>query len=263
MRIRLFLGATWIVSMGCGSPGKSTSASANTRATTAAIKVDTPGVSVLVYHSIAPHHPGQTLEQRVMDVDPAAFRDQMQYLAEEKYNVVPFSDIVDAVASHKTLPPHTVALTFDDGWKTQYDFAVPILRQLHFPATFFVATDEIESGPAFMTWDDLKKLKQMGMTIAAHSRTHPDLTDKGVPLSAEIDGSKQDIERYLGFTPDLFAYPYGAYDAKVVSVVRAAGFRGARALAISPKLPPNVFAIRGVLATDAKPAFEHALTGLP
>jgi len=223
--------------------------------------VDTPGVSVLVYHSLARHHPGQTVEQRALDVDPAAFRDQMQYLAAEKYRVVPFSDIVDAVAKHTKLPPRTVALTFDDGWKTQLDVAVPILRKLHFPATFFVATDEIESGPAFMTWDELRALKREGMTIGAHSRTHPDLTDKGVPLSAEIVGSKQDIERYLEFTPDLFAYPYGDYNATVSAEVRSAGFRGARALAT--KQSSNVFAIRGVLVTDSTPAFRHALTGLP
>src|SRR5215510_1593467 len=54
-------------------------------------------VPILVYHSIAPHHIGQTGEQRELDVDTALFRAQMNYIARVKHPVVPFSALVDAL----------------------------------------------------------------------------------------------------------------------------------------------------------------------
>lgn len=103
-------------------------------------------------------------------------------------------------------------------------------------------------------------MHRAGMTIGAHSRTHPFLTDRRVSLHDEVDGSRDDIERNLGVQPDLFAYPYGAWDAHVADAVRAAGFRGARALADAPtNAASTVFAIRSVLATDDMKAFERAV----
>src|SRR5689334_11921730 len=156
---------------------------------------DSVRVPILVYHSIAPHHAGQTTDQRELDVDPAVFHAQMSYIAQAKHPVISLSSLVDAIEGRVTLPARAVVITFDDGWQSQYDDALRVLKQYRFTATFFVYTSAIGNGPAFMTWDELRDMQGAGMTIGAHSRTHPELTKTGVSLESETEGNRQYIQR--------------------------------------------------------------------
>jgi peptidoglycan/xylan/chitin deacetylase (PgdA/CDA1 family) len=220
-------------------------------------------VPILVYHSIAPTHPGQNKEQRLNNVDTAMFRQQMDYLVAHKYNVVPLSAVVDAVQGTGNLPPNAVAITFDDGWLSQYEHALPILEQLHFTATFFIITHQVGQGTMFMTLDQLKALQREGMTIASHTQTHPDLSKlSAAQLRNEVVGSRQDLQKMLGITTDLIAYPYGCWNNGVAAVVKSAGYRAARALGggISNG-SGDQFALHSVLAPDDMTAFQQALHG--
>ena len=135
-------------------------------------KGDSLRVPILVYHSVMPHHPGQTREQRVLDVDDSVFVKQMQYLANDGYHVVPLGALVDALEGKAALPRQPVVLTFDDGWKNQFRHAFPILRRFGVTATFFVFTAPIGTDDKVMTWKDLAALQAAGMTIGSHTRTH-------------------------------------------------------------------------------------------
>jgi len=225
---------------------------------------DTIRVPILVYHSIAPHHPGQTGEQRELDVDPAVFRAQMNHIVQHKHPVVPLSAVVAAVQGRGSIPDRAVVITFDDGWQNQFDDAMGVLRDHGFTATFFIYTKVIDNGPGFMTWDELRQLQSAGMTIGSHSRTHPELTKKGVSLKSEIAGSREDIQKELGTAPSLFAYPYGDWDDRVVSAVRAAGYVAARGMGEGPmNTKANLFALKSIQPTDDMQAFERALGDPP
>jgi len=220
-------------------------------------------VPILVYHSVAPTHPGQNKEQRLLDVDTAMFRQQMYYLVANKYNVVPLSAVVDAIQGHGSVKPNSVAITFDDGWLSQYQNALPILEQLHFTATFFIITRQVGLGTAYMGLDQLKALQRAGMTIASHTQTHPDLSKLSVAqLRNEVVGSRQDLQRMLGVNTDLIAYPYGCWSNRVAAAVKAAGYRAARALGggIS-NTSATEYSLHSVLATDDMAAFVRDLHG--
>jgi len=220
-------------------------------------------VPILVYHSVAPTHPGQNKEQRLLDVDTAMFRQQMYYLVANKYNVVPLSAVVDAIQGRGSVKPNSVAITFDDGWLSQYQNALPILEQLHFTATFFIITRQVGLGTAYMGLDQLKALQRAGMTIASHTQTHPDLSKLSVAqLRNEVVGSRQDLQRMLGVNTDLIAYPYGCWSNRVAAAVKAAGYRAARALGggISNG-SSDEYALHSVLATDDMDAFVRGLHG--
>ena len=74
-------------------------------------------------------------------------------------------------------------------------------------------------------WDELRQLAGDGMTIGAHTRTHPALTRLPLPEArAEIRGSRDDVRREIGVVPVIFAYPFGAHDDRVVAAVREEGF---------------------------------------
>jgi peptidoglycan/xylan/chitin deacetylase (PgdA/CDA1 family) len=225
---------------------------------------DSLRVPVLVYHTIAPIHPGQSAEQRQLTVDTATFRQQMSYLAANRYNVIRMSTLIDALQGNGTVPPQSVVITFDDGWLTQYDNALPILQQMHFTATFFVITKQIGRGSKYMGLDQVKALQRAGMTIASHSRTHPNLTKASdARLRDEIEGSRQDLQQMLGVSADVFAYPYGAWNRHVAAVAEKAGYRAARAYPGGAwNDATERYAMRSVLATDDMSAFVREV-GVP
>jgi peptidoglycan/xylan/chitin deacetylase (PgdA/CDA1 family) len=119
----------------------------------------------------------------------------------------------------------------------------------------------IGRGTAFMTWDQVREMQRAGMTIGAHSRTHPSLTAPNVDLNAEVAGSRTDIERNLGSAPDLFAYPYGDWNAHVEDAVRDAGFRAGRAFGgdATRNTTADLLALRAVMVTDDMASFERTL----
>jgi peptidoglycan/xylan/chitin deacetylase (PgdA/CDA1 family) len=224
---------------------------------------DSVRIPILVYHNIAPHRPEQTSEQRLMDVDPVVFKQQVNYLADHGFRTVSLASLVGVLESGAAPPDHVVIITFDDGWESQFEGAVPVLRQLGMTATFFVVTSQV-GDPAYMTWDQLRELQDAGMTIGSHTRTHPMLTSPDVSLTDEVEKSRQDIRQHLGTTPDFFAYPYGAWDARAVAAVRAAGYAAARAFPRGPwNTPSDLFALRSVMVTDDMGAFVRAVTGSP
>ncbi|HEV8447117.1 MAG TPA: polysaccharide deacetylase family protein [Gemmatimonadaceae bacterium] len=224
------------------------------------VHADSIRVPILVYHSIAKHRAGQDGEQRELDVDTTVFRTQMSYLANHGYQVISFPSLVDALQHGTAVPPRSVVITFDDGWETQYSIALPVLRQLHFTATFFIFSQPIGVDRGYMTWPQIMELQAAGMTIAAHSRTHPKLTLPTVSLASEVAGSRADIQREIGVAPDIFAYPYGIWDDRVAAAVRSAGFQAARALSGGEwNSSSSLFALHSVLATDNMQLFERAL----
>jgi peptidoglycan/xylan/chitin deacetylase (PgdA/CDA1 family) len=223
---------------------------------------DSLRVPVLVYHSVMPHHPGQTAEQRVLDVDDSVFVAQMRYLVDGGYHVVSFAALVDALEGRDTLPNRAVVITFDDGWENQYRHAFPILRRFGLTATFFVFTAPIGKDSKLMTWQQLRELQAAGMTIGSHTRTHPVLPDYHAALHNEVEMSRADIDQHLGHAPDFLAYPFGAWDAQSAASARTAGYRAARTYRGGPwNGPSDLYHLRAVPITDNMQAFERAVSG--
>jgi peptidoglycan/xylan/chitin deacetylase (PgdA/CDA1 family) len=137
------------------------------------------------------------------------------------FEPIPLSEFVDRM-EHGRSVAGTLAITFDDGYRDNFDNAAPILKRFDLPATFFIASgfmstdhvawwdQDLEPAPPWMSWDELVELARMGFEIGAHTRTHVDLGRvKGEVAGAEIRGSKLDLESRLGIPVSLFAYPYG------------------------------------------------------
>ena len=192
-----------------------------------------PGVWVLCYHRVDDKHKQYTV------LAPAEFKAQMEYLKKHSFNVVPLQTIVDAVQYGTKLPPHTVALTFDDGYKDNYTVAYPILKQYKYPATLFIYPYYTSNGGAALTWEMLKTLAADPLiSIESHSYTHPDLTKVSrrgdAALRHELVDPKTKLEGKLGIKVDTIAYPYGVYNDKVVAATKAAGYRSAFSVSDEP-----------------------------
>jgi peptidoglycan/xylan/chitin deacetylase (PgdA/CDA1 family) len=139
----------------------------------------------------------------------------MRALARSRTSVVPLADVRQV--------PDSLAITFDDGFRNFYELAFPVLSQFRFPATVFVVSrycgkqNNWPSQPArgipvldLLRWSELQELSRNGVTLGAHSLSHPRLTL--LPESqaeAELRDSKAEIEDRTGQAVDTFAYPYG------------------------------------------------------
>lgn len=222
-------------------------------------------VPILVYHNIRPPSPTRTLSEkdRQYEVTPEQFDAEMALLSKEDYVVVSFDDLTRALRGDLALGEKSVIITLDDGRDSQYTYALPILKKYGYKATFFIFTNAI-GRRGYLTWDQLKELRDAGMAIEAHTRLHPFLTRivDDVTLRDEIIGSKKSIEEQLGIVVHYFAYPFGMYDNRVANEVKDAGFLAARGLRHAANVGPNdLFTLGGFIATGDLGYFRNAILG--
>jgi peptidoglycan/xylan/chitin deacetylase (PgdA/CDA1 family) len=176
------------------------------------------------------------------EITPAAFEAQMQELKNKNISVIPMQDFLAWRRGEKAIPTKAAILTFDDGWKSQYDVAWPILKKFNYPVTLFIYTEGIKpghfSGGESMSWEQLAEMRDAGIDIQGHTATHSDLRkpyDKVAKkklnpeeyeqwLQNEIAGSKQMIEQKLGVKVNCFAVPYGFHNDHIRDVAMKAGY---------------------------------------
>lgn len=190
---------------------------------------------ILMYHHIAPTEAvplvPEPREGWDFTLSPEGFEHQLLELQRRGYQFVALADLVDGIRQQGVEKPRTVAVTFDDGWADNYQFAFPILKKLAVPATFFVNTNHLGKGaacPKRMSVAQLKELLRAGMTIGGHGRSHADLTRLPPDRArAEIAGCNEDLEQALGVKAQFFAYPGGAFNREVARLAREAGYTAA------------------------------------
>lgn len=126
-------------------------------------------------------------------------------------------------------------ITFDDGYRSFLRYAYPLLKELGFSATLFVYTDYVAAGGNAFTWPELKKLSDEGFSIQSHSKSHGDMVraqgegaaEYDKRLEAELVQPKALFQKYLGYAPDIIAYPYGRQDDTVARRTKERGFTAA------------------------------------
>jgi len=167
-----------------------------------------------------------------LTVTPAAFAAQMGYLAKNGYHVIPLARIDEFLAGRAPLPRKSVIVTIDDGYRSTFDVAFPILKQHGFPATIFLYSDFVGAGDA-LTWAQMKEMSASGLIdIQPHSKTHanltlrlPDETDSRYRdrVRREVDTPIALIKERLSLSSVAFAYPYGDVNEIVVDALARDG----------------------------------------
>lgn len=169
---------------------------------------------VLQYHHISDTTPRST------SIRPELFMQHMAFLQSDGFTVLPLPELVAKMKQGEALPDKVVAITFDDGYISVFETARPILERFNYPYTVFVTTDQVGSNRLFMTWDQLRALRDSGATIANHSKTHAHFirqrsdeseADWLARIDYEIRAAESALEQEMGFSPRLLAYPFGEY----------------------------------------------------
>lgn len=183
-------------------------------------------VPILMYHSI---NPASNPYMELLIVSPKIFERQMRFLKEHNYNVISLNEVAAMIKNKKKIPPKTIAITFDDGYKDNYIYAFPILKKYNLPATIFIIVNEV-GRPDRLSWDDIATMQACGLiTFGSHTLTHPYLPDTGLErvIEKELRDSKKILEEKLGEKVDIFCYPGGRFNPKIKEATIAAGYQAA------------------------------------
>ena len=169
-------------------------------------------VPILCYHRFA------KVCKSNLCITERTFAKQVEFLKKNGYHTIHLSDLMNFLNYKTAIPSKSVIITLDDGYRSIYDFAYPLLKRYGYTATLFIYTDFIEASRNALTWDQLRELKAAGFEIGSHSVSHADLTIK-LPyendqtfwsrITQELTTSKKIIDRKLKQDTQFFAYPYG------------------------------------------------------
>jgi len=182
-------------------------------------------IPILCYHQFTKNEKGRS----TMVVSEQEFRNQMRFLHENGYTVIPLSDVGKFIRGNKELPENAVVITIDDGYKSYMEIAYPILKEYKFPSTMFVYPEFVGAGIA-LKWRDVKTLNDDPLVdIQSHSKTHDSLARRPLGedddtyrkrLSYEVVEAEQIISKRTGNVINQFAYPYGNSSAMLVEMLQ-------------------------------------------
>jgi peptidoglycan/xylan/chitin deacetylase (PgdA/CDA1 family) len=168
----------------------------------------------------------------VISFSPSVFQRGMARLHERGRRALSLLQTVDCLRRGEPFPERAFVLTFDDGYRSVYDEAFPVLQRYGMSATVFLAVGKNKGAcysgrlpsmhdRSMLSWGEIREMERAGIDFGAHTLTHPDLTRlTDEQIEAEICESKTVIEDALGVQVDSFAYPYGYNDPRSRAIVR-------------------------------------------
>ena len=187
-------------------------------------------VTVLSYHHFAEKSTDR------MIVSQESFDAQMRLLKEKGYRVITLDQLFDFMDFTGDVPEKSVVITIDDGWRSTYDIAFPILKKYGFTATLFLYTQLITGGSKTLSWDQVREMADQGLDIQGHTISHRNLGQQNsgesleayyIALERELAEPARIIEQKIGRKIRYLAYPYGDTNSLVIALIKKLGYRGA------------------------------------
>ena len=187
---------------------------------------------ILLYHSIGPADKDDYLKLRV---DKDNFNRQMEYLYENKYSVVPLTEMINKLnLGRETENKKFISITFDDGYADNLEFAAPVLKKYCFSATTFITTGYLDGQGrgdkywdkwGYLTTENIRELLSSGFEVGSHSSSHRMLTSlDDTSLRREILDSKKVLKGAVKNKVTIFSYPHGAFNKRVENILKEEGY---------------------------------------
>jgi peptidoglycan/xylan/chitin deacetylase (PgdA/CDA1 family) len=175
-------------------------------------------VPILEYHVLGAPPPEAPYPE--LYVTRPDFHRQMDWLEEHGYEAVTLEMVERAWYDGGTLPAKPVVISFDDGYRPQFTYALPELRRHGWPGVL-----NLKAEGSDLYTSNVEAMIDAGWELAAHTINHQDLTTlDAAGLKEEVAGSRAILRREYGVPVADFCYPAGQFDATVIAAVKAAGY---------------------------------------
>jgi len=193
-------------------------------------------IPILLYHSVGDDTTGPL---GPYTCSPAAFRDQMAWIAEHGYSTMTVQELVETRVGARPMPDRPLLITFDDGLADFTRNALPAIRANGHTATMFVTTSATGTdgarralgGRLALTRREVADLPAAGVEVGGHSHRHAQLDLlRRSEAADQVRSCKQILEDVLQAHVSSFAYPHGYYSRSTQRLVRDAGFTAACAV---------------------------------
>ncbi|MCF7676067.1 MAG: polysaccharide deacetylase family protein [Akkermansiaceae bacterium] len=196
----------------------------------AASTADSSRVAVLGYHEFS-----ETSQETAMRIHTSKFRNQMATLRQLGITVISLDDFLAWRRGEKTIPEKCALITMDDGWRSVYSDAYPILKEFGYPFTLYLYKNYIDGGGRALTTPMIQEMLKDGATLGSHSVSHPypaivkAQRRKGPHqldafLRKEVGESKRFIEAKFATKVTTFAYPGGYVTEEMLPLAQEFGY---------------------------------------
>lgn len=209
-------------------------------------------VAVLMYHDIT----AIPIEDKSV-ISVELFKEQMEMLRTNGFHVISLDQYKDFMLNEGTVPDNAVLITFDDGYKSFYTEAFPILQEYNYSAVNFVIVSDVANestsskGRPKFSWDDMKEMKKAGMYFYNHTNDlhkYGAMREDGMQkpvmtrrqyfkdekrmetdeeytarITNDLTTAELKLKEELGNTYGVIAFPYGAYNKEVLEIVKSVG----------------------------------------
>lgn len=208
-------------------------------------------VIVLMYHFIVQEEKSPSTRE----ISPERFASHLESLKNAGYSVISIGKYFRFVKNNEAIPANSVVITFDDGHDSFYKYAYPLLCKYGFPATNFIKVKLADSSDPskvrHLTWEQMREMKQKGMSFYSHTFDHHRMAGVGgdgrnkgalvtrvylesenrletqeeylTRIKSDLQLADQRIREELGNQPKLLCFPYGQYNDSVVEVGKDLG----------------------------------------
>lgn len=183
-------------------------------------------VPILMYHYLSEVPLNADIYRRDLSVTPELFSAHLDRIAAEGYTVIRLYDLAAFLLQGTPLPPKAIVLTFDDGYRDNYENALPILRKHGMTATFFVVMEFINrERPEYLTWPMVQEMAAAGMSIEAHGVDHTSLRNRSTAdLEFQALRSYETLQNAIGVRAHFVSYPAGEFDEQTIDIFKEAGY---------------------------------------
>lgn len=184
--------------------------------------------TVLIYHRFGDSRYPTT------NVAIEDFKEQMAYLSQNNYRVVPLAELVSMRKKNRPIPEKVAIITIDDGYQTVYTKAWPVLKSYGFPFTVFLYVKAVDQGyKDFVTWEQVREMQASGVDFQDHSYSHYHLAnwpsdmaeqDYRQRIRNDLVKGNEILSARLGRSPRYLAIPYGEYNRIVIEEAMGVGY---------------------------------------
>ena len=180
--------------------------------------IEDKGIIVLMYHRFNENKYPST------NIKLADFVEQINLIKKNQFKFVNPNDFDNNLLNEKNTKK--ILITVDDGFKSFYDHAWPILKKEEIPFIIFINTREVGTR-GYMNWDQIKEIaKEQFVHIGNHGYSHEYLVDmKNDEIMNDINRATADYKNNIGYNSSFFSYPFGEYSNNLKTIVKNLGFK--------------------------------------
>lgn len=171
-------------------------------------------INVIYYHDVVKGE-GSTY----MRINIERFKRQMLLLKKIGYKTFVFQELGD-IKIEQWNRKH-ILITFDDGWVSNYEQIFDFMKAEGIKYNIFLETAKIGKDPSYLSWDTVRKMYNSGLVgFGAHTFSHPNMSKlDNLDLKQEIDAANNIINTEIGFIPEDFCFPFGAYSQETIEAI--------------------------------------------